>query len=190
MQSWISVCDGSKGGGREASSRSRQHYKQVPEGVAPTQLSTPITMAWLCPGHPCLTASLYFSHGSFLSHTGRSRAVLLSMEEASFSYPCHTYSHTERERERVHSFLPTCSLFSSLFSFSPFFLVFAHCSPSANPQKPNSATKNPLLSFKCPLLLNNSFLLLSHKHIPHSSLFCSSFVHLQLCCPLSYSKNR
>lgn len=188
MQSWISVCEGSKGGGREASSRSRQHYTQVPEGVAPTQLSTPITMAWLCPGHPCLTASLYFSHGSFLSHTGRSRAVLLSMEEASFSYPCHTYSHTESERERVHSFLPTCSLFSSLFSFSPFFLVFAHCSPSANPQKPNSATKNPLLQM--PVAIEQLFspaLSQTHSSLP---LFCSSFVHLQLCCPLSYSKNR
>lgn len=122
MQSWISVYEGSKGGGREASLRSHQHYTQVPEGVAPTQLSTSITMAWLCPGHPCLTALFHFSHGSFLSHTGRSRAVLLSKEEASFSFPCHTYSHTERER--VHSFLPICSLFSPLFSFS---LSFSLC---------------------------------------------------------------
>lgn len=36
IQSWISVCEGSKGGGRVASLRSRQHYTQVPEGVAPT----------------------------------------------------------------------------------------------------------------------------------------------------------
>lgn len=179
MQSWISVYEGSKGGGREASLRSHQHYTQVPEGVAPTQLSTPITMAWLCPGHPCLTALFHFSHGSFLSHTGRSRAILLSHV---------THTLTQKGKEFIHSFL-FVHFFPHSFHFH-FLLVFVHCSPSANPQKPNSATKNPLLSFKCPLLLNNSFLLPSHKHIPHFPFFYSSFVHLQLCCPLSYSRNR
>lgn len=43
VMSWISVCEGSKGGGREASLRSCQHYTKVPEGVAPTQLSLPVT---------------------------------------------------------------------------------------------------------------------------------------------------
>lgn len=86
IQSWISVCEGSKGGGREASLRSRQHHKQVPQGVAPTQLSLPVTcihqllagsgchqqssstptsVAWPCPGYPCLTPLSRFSHASF-----------------------------------------------------------------------------------------------------------------------------
>lgn len=82
----------------------------------------------------------------------------------------HTLTQKGKGKEFIHSFL-LVHFFPHSFHFRLFFLVFAHCSPSANPQKPNSATKNPLLSFKCPLLLNNSFLLLSHKHIPHFPFF-------------------
>lgn len=79
--------------GREASLRSRQHHTQVPEGVAPTQRSLPVTCIHQlplgsgchhstalplplprpgsCPGYPSLTPLsqvffvLFFSHASF-----------------------------------------------------------------------------------------------------------------------------
>lgn len=102
--------------GREASLRSRQHHAQVPEGVAPTQLSLPVTCIHQlppgsgchhstalplplprpgsCPGYPSLTPLsqvfyFIFPH-LFLSHNGISRVISLSMEEGSFSFPCQT----------------------------------------------------------------------------------------------------
>lgn len=106
-RSLISVCERRKGGSREASLRSRQHYTRVPEGVVPTQLSLPLTCmhqllpgsgscrglplppAWPCPGYPCLTRFVpFFFSRLFLSHNGRSQSIIISMEEAPFSFPC------------------------------------------------------------------------------------------------------
>lgn len=117
MQSWISVYDGSKGGGRKASLRSRQHYTQVPEGVAPTHLSLPLTcihqmqpgsgchqhssstptsMAWPCPGYRCLMPFSFFLTPFFFHH-GRSVAVLFFHgKKASLSFPRLTHSHTKK----------------------------------------------------------------------------------------------
>lgn len=83
----------------------------------------------------------------------------------------HTYSHSESDRiEWPFTFLPSCSLFSaSLFSLFQCLESFAKNTgvQSTNPQKPNSATRNPLLSFTC--LLNISFLLHPCPSQTHSS---------------------
>lgn len=125
IQSWISLCERSKGGGKEASLRSRQHHTKGPVGVAPTQLSlpvtcihqllpgsgchqqslsTPTTMAWPCPGYPCLTLLSHISHAFFWSHNGSSNEIfyfpwkkLHSLFHGSYS--CMSHRLTENNRD-------------------------------------------------------------------------------------------
>lgn len=146
IQSW-SVCEWSKGGGRDASLRSRQHYTQVPVGAAPTHLSLPVTcihqllpgsachqqssstptsMALPCPGYPCLTALSHISHASFCLIMEDLQQHLLSMEEALrflshiSTAACHTYLH--KERQELNSLLFATHIPSYLFTF---FLPFS-----------------------------------------------------------------
>lgn len=103
----------------------------------------------------------------FLSRNGRSGLTLTFHGSGT-----HCLSR-QSQTERPPSYVPF-GLFA--FPLTPFLfqLVLSWRAPGKDPQKPNGATKNPLLSFKCPPLLNGSFLSLRpRKHIPR--------------CPLSFS---
>lgn len=195
IQSWISVCEGNKGGGREASLRSRQHYTQVPEGVAPTQLSLPVTcihqllscscchqqssstptaVAWPCPGYPCLTPLSHFSHASFCH---------IMEDPRQFYFPWkrhHFLSHVTWGKDRVEVFfvVPIPSYFT-LFIF-PFLASSPLQCWTPQIQIHRNRTVLPRIHFsllKCPLLLNISFLLhpAPHKYIPHFPSFTPLF---------------
>lgn len=140
--------------------------------------STPITVAWPCPGYPCLTPLSRFSHASVSQNNGRSRAILLSVEEASFSFPCHSCPNTERERV---TFFPTCSLF---------FPIYFHLSLLQSKYK-SRGTKQCYQESTSVLYMPTAIeYLFSPEHSQtHSSLpvFGSSFSCPQLCCPQNYS---
>lgn len=137
MQSWISVYDGSKGGGRKASLRSRQHYTQVPEGVAPTHLSLPLTcihqmqpgsgchqhssstptsMAWPCPGYRCLMPFSFFLTPFFFASWKICGCFIFPWKESFTFFPT---SHTLTHKKELRSLLLVN--FFPLFSFSLFF---------------------------------------------------------------------
>lgn len=211
IQSWIIVCEGNKGGGREASLRSRQHYTQVPEGVVPTQLSLPVTcihqllscscchqrssstptaVAWPCPGYPCLTPLSHFSHASFCH---------IMEDPRQFYFPWkrhHFLSHVTRERSRVEVFfvLPIPSYFT-LFIFFPFLASSPLQCWTPQVQIHRNRTVLPRIHFSLPqmsIAIEHLFSPAPRPSQTHSSLplFHSSVARLQLWCPLNYSRDR
>lgn len=156
--------------------------------LSPAELFHSSSMARSSQGYACLTPLSHFSHASLWHIMEDARQFYCPWVKLHGNY-CHMPRiHTHLQRGKVQILWS----FHSFFSFPPVIsLLIAYWSLSTNPQKPNRATKNPLLSFKCPLRLNVSFLLRPHSSQRHSSLplFYFSLAVLNSCCWLSYSRD-
>lgn len=156
--------------------------------LSPAELFQSSSMARSSQGYACLTPLSHFSHASLWHIMEDARQFYCPWVKLHGNY-CHMPRiHTHLQRGKVQILWS----FHSFFSFPPVIsLLITYWSLSTNPQKPNRATKNPLLSFKCPLRLNVSFLLRPHSSQRHSSLplFYFSLAVLNSCCWLSYSRD-
>lgn len=157
----VNVCAGKNGGGKKASSTSHQHNTQVPVGVVPPQLSLPVTClhqllllgpgchqqssstpthtALPRPGYPCLTTLSRFSH-TLLSSDGRSKPFFYFPWKGLLALS-HPMSYTLIHGDRIEWPLLRHTHFSTCVSLFP---LGSSPRPSANPEKSNSLTRNPL----------------------------------------------
>lgn len=123
-----------------------------------------------CPGYPGLTPSSLFSHALFGCFMEEAVRFDFPRKKLHFHSPPHARAHTAK-RDGVNLFI---LLADSCFSC---FLFLSAVHPSTDPQKPDGATKNPLLFSK--LHLNNS------SPPPHHQLLCTfhGSLHLLQCRP-------